>query len=99
MQDPRAVPALVAVAVAFDDALVEELAMGALPAGWERRPPGPESQAMGRQWFDSRRSLALGLPSIIVPAERIVLLNPQHPEFASVRVGVPQPLSFDSRLR
>ncbi len=99
VQDPRAVPALVAVAVELDEALVEDVPMEAPPAGWDRRPPGPEDQAMGRRWFDSRRSLARSVPSIIVPSERIVLLNPRHPELTSLRVGAARPFSFDSRLR
>jgi RES domain-containing protein len=77
---------------------VEVVARGQLPLGW-RKTPGPEALArLGSDWVRSRRSLALSVPSAVVPQERNYLLNPAHPDFARVVVGRREPFSFDPRM-
>jgi len=44
-------------------------------------------------------SVALSVPSALVPSEHNYLLNPAHPDFARVRVGGARRFSFDPRLR
>jgi RES domain-containing protein len=42
----------------------------------------------------------LRVPSVLVPQEHNLLLNPAHPEFAQVRLAAePEPFFFDERLR
>lgn len=61
--------------------------------------PYPEStQALGLEWALSLRSLALRVPSAVVPVEFNLLLNPRHPAMREVRTGEPQPLFLDPRL-
>jgi RES domain-containing protein len=61
--------------------------------------PYPEStQKLGSEWALSLRSLALRVPSAVVPSEFNLLLNPRHPAMPEVRVGQPQPLFLDPRL-
>jgi RES domain-containing protein len=38
------------------------------------------------------------VPSSIVPHELNYLLNPLHPHFKRIRIGRPEPFSFDPRL-
>jgi RES domain-containing protein len=40
----------------------------------------------------------LSVPSAVVPAERNVLINPRHPDFARIIIGAPQSLQTDTRL-
>jgi RES domain-containing protein len=44
------------------------------------------------------RSLGLLVPSVVVPAERSLLINPLHRAFGRVRIGAPEPFAFDRRL-
>jgi RES domain-containing protein len=39
------------------------------------------------------------VPSVVVPTENNYLLNPNHPDFAGMRIGTPMPFPFDERLR
>ena len=87
-----------AIPVAFDEALVETVAVPALPAGWTEAPPPPATRLIGDQWVKRARSAVLCLPSIIIPAEPNYLLNPAHPDFGSITIGKPEPFSFDPRL-
>ncbi|MBI2497892.1 MAG: RES domain-containing protein, partial [Opitutae bacterium] len=41
---------------------------------------------------------ALRVPSVVVPGEFNYLLNPAHPDFKRVKIGKPEPFSFDPRL-
>jgi RES domain-containing protein len=56
------------------------------------------SRAFGDEWFDSRRSVALSVPSRVINPERNVLLNTAHPEFGRCRPGVITPFEIDQRL-
>ena len=63
---------------------------------WRRRV---FSHEVGREWVDSRRSLALVVPSLVArPWGRNVVLNPGHPDFARVRVAEVVDVRWDPRL-
>lgn len=80
------------------DALVETPTLSDLPADWNHPKRSDHARAYGREWASSRRSLALAVPSVSVPQERNVLVNPEHPAFARLALGGPSPFSFDQRL-
>ena len=63
-----------------------------------RRLPRGTSQDVGRSWLEEGASLALVVPSVIVPQEANYVLNVRHTQFAQVEVGTPEPFSFDERL-
>ena len=68
----------------------------------QRRPPGRRlpirSQEIGGAWLDAGETLALVVPSVIVPQETNFVLNVRHPQFSQLRLGKPEPFSFDERL-
>lgn len=53
---------------------------------------------VGRDWLASVRSLALRVPSVLIPAEHNVLVSPEHPAFAAVRLTEVRPFALDARL-
>jgi RES domain-containing protein len=57
-----------------------------------------ETQNYGRLWLKEQRSLILFIPSIILPHEYNMVINPAHFEFSLLIVCKPQPLAFDTRL-
>jgi RES domain-containing protein len=90
--------AYVAIPVSIPDAFIEKLEP--LPEDWQQLPePYPEStQDAGTVWATSLRSLALQVPSAIVPSEFNLVLNPKHPDMPKVKIGEPVPLVIDPRL-
>jgi RES domain-containing protein len=82
-----------------DDLTRETLALADLPADWQRLSVPQPTAAIGHAWLQSGRSLALQVPSVVVPQERNLLLNPAHPEFIRVRLLDAQPFHFDERLK
>lgn len=53
----------------------------------------------GHRWATDQRSLAILVPSLIIPVEYNLLLNPVHAGFGEVIWGAPQAFAFDPRLR
>lgn len=83
-----------------DDVSREELFPADLPADWQRLSVPQPTAAIGQRWLESGRTLALRVPSVVVPDEHNLLLNPAHPEFARVRLALePAHFCFDERLR
>jgi len=85
----------VLVPMEIPDGLISDLP--ALPNGWNDFPYGPESRRTGDKWIQQRSSLALFVPSAVLPAERNILVNPAHAEFRNIHLGQPEPHAFDQR--
>jgi RES domain-containing protein len=84
--------------IEIPDRLVTRIDLSDLPRDWRRAEPGPATQALGSDWQKGGRSAALLVPSVHVPQEYCVLLNPEHPDTDKIMVAYPEPFSFDDRL-
>ncbi len=82
----------------FDEAWMVALDPAALPARWREDPAPPAVRALGDAWVASGESAVLRVPSVLVPEEWNVLLNPDHPDFARIERLAPRPFRFDRRL-
>lgn len=69
-----------------------------LPADWRAWPWPTSTQEIGTFWHQRRDSVALSVPSAVVPMHRNVLLNIQHPLFSDVVISGPMSFSIDTRL-
>jgi len=93
----RRIP-FVTFAIEVPDALVMRLPAAKLPADWRREEPSPSTQDLGSAWQLRGDSVAMLVPSILIPHESCLLLNPDHPDARKVMVGFPEPFQFDDRL-
>lgn len=78
--------------------LVQTLAPNGLPPLWQAHPHPVATQRIGTQWLASGASVALLVPSTLVPSERNVLLNPEHADWEQVEASDPEPFPVDLRL-
>lgn len=85
----------------FDDTLVEVVDSGTLPPGWKfmLEPAWARLQHIGTDWLESLRTPILRVPTVLVPDQFNYLLNPTHPDFAKISIGLRQNLVPDPRLR
>lgn len=81
-----------------DDLPETRIDIDQLPDDWRTIGARDVLQAMGQAWLESGQSAVLNVPSAVVPAERNLLLNPRHPDFARIVIGEPQSLQTDIRL-
>ena len=69
-----------------------------LDVGWDASPAGRVSISFGSRWAMSRRSLLLFVPSVIVPEENNILINPEHPDLSRLRARKVRKWLYDPRL-
>lgn len=81
-----------------DDLKIVALDEIALPANWRAVSVPESTQRIGSDWVRSGRSTVLSVPSVLIPQERNYLLNPAHRDFKRLRIGKPEPFSFDHRM-
>jgi RES domain-containing protein len=92
--DPADLPDnLIAYEIDMPDGVVAALDLATLPPRW--RTDLRITRAAGDAWARDRRSFALTVPSVVLPAERNVLLNPLHPDAAQARIVSETPFTFD----
>lgn len=98
LHDPRILSGYVLLQVDMRDAMIASLSRARLPRNWRTFPAPQELAAIGDEWIRSRRSVAMEVPSSVIEAESNYLLNPAHPDFASLVIHSPIPHDFDGRL-
>jgi RES domain-containing protein len=92
-------PPLVLVAVDFpDDCEIFTPTASELPVGWDELPTSISAQGLGRAWLERGETLAMRVPSVVLPEESNVIVNPQHPDYARVELTVLRPFTFDGRM-
>jgi RES domain-containing protein len=76
---------------------VETVAQAGVP-GWDAED-AVASRAFGDEWFRSRRTAVLRVPSVITQGrEHNLVLNSDHPDFQLIHAGTPETVHWDSRL-
>ena len=77
---------------------IEEIAPTQLPPNWRKTPASERLQALGNEWATRATSGLLRVPSAVIPKEHNYLVNPSHPDLKQLKIGPPQPFTFDTRL-
>jgi RES domain-containing protein len=95
---PGDMPRYLTFRIEFEASLVERWPIAKLPPRWREEMPAIATRLLGDAWARENRSAALAVPSAIIPEEFNFLLNPNHPDFAKVKIAKPTGFAFDSRL-
>ena len=69
-----------------------------LPGGWDAIPAGLTARTAGDVWVASGASALLLVPSVIVPDEYNVLINPQHGDVDSITATTVKRWIYDPRF-
>jgi len=70
--------------VSFPEAVLMRLPDDVRPDDWKDEPAPASTAEIGDDWFEGQSSLALAVPSVVVPRETNYLVNPGHPGFQSL---------------
>ena len=90
---------LIAISADIPDNLrIERVEVAQLSSTWRSYPPPEFTKAIGSSWAAAGLSVALSVPSAVIPLERNYLLNPKHKDFKSIRIDKPIPFRFDPRM-
>jgi len=82
-----------------DNTKVEIVELSSLPKDWNLLKNYHFCQKIGESWSANKTSLLLKVPSSIINEESNFLINPLHPEFASIKIISTKIFTFDERLR
>lgn len=85
--------------VKIHDDLVKTLDRRRLPADWRTAMAANQLRLIGDRWAAKKESVVLRVPSVIVPNEDCLLINPLHPDARKIVIEKPVPFTFDERLR
>ena len=66
--------------------------------GWDALPQGRTSIEAGNAWLVSRSSAVCLVPSVVVPEEQNVLLNPLHSDYSQITIKKIRKWTYDARL-
>ncbi|OPY67320.1 MAG: RES domain protein [Syntrophorhabdaceae bacterium PtaU1.Bin034] len=70
-----------------DDAVVQMVSLASLPPDWDKYPYTSATVNLGAEWLESRESLLLGVPSVLIHEEYNYLINPEHPHMNRVSIA------------
>lgn len=77
---------------------IENISLSSLSAGWRAEPAPDFMKDIGTKWAKEARTAVLKVPSVIIPLECNLLLNPLHPDFKKITISDPEAFSFDPRI-
>jgi RES domain-containing protein len=90
--------AFVVYEIEVPEALILHVDSAALPSEWRADEPSAATQNLGTLWQREGHSAALAVPSVLIPEESCLLLNPEHPDTDRIMISYPVPFEFDGRL-
>ena len=88
---------LVAVDVS-SAAQFEQPEIDTLPAGWDALPVSNSAQRFGAAWLARRAQLGMMVPSVVIPEEANIIINPKHPDYFAVTLTAIREFRFDRRM-
>lgn len=98
LESPALLNRYVLIEVAIEKSLILHLDLKEWPKDWRESPPPARLREIGNAWIEAGKSVALRVPSALVPDEGNFLLNPRHPDFGRLKIGKPLPFRYDPRL-
>lgn len=67
--------------------------------GWDAEPAGKVSIDWGNGWVQAKTGLLAEVPSVIIPEEQNVLINPNHPDAAKLASTKVRRWTYAPRLK
>jgi RES domain-containing protein len=98
LEAPELLERYVMLGVGIEESLIADVDESRLPKNWKTRPAPPATRDIGDEWAASRASAVFRVPSVVVPLERNLLLNPLHRDFSRLKIADSSAFRFDSRL-
>jgi RES domain-containing protein len=89
---------LVAVDLPDDPELGIDVAREELPEGWDALDDGGSATEFGTAFLQKCHHLYMRVPSVIVGEGVNLVINPEHPAYADVKLSIARPYSFDPRM-
>ena len=67
--------------------------------GWDAEPAGKVSLDWGSAWIAGKATVIAVVPSVIVPEENNILINPTHADAAKITAAKVRKWTYDQRIK
>ncbi len=81
-----------------DDTSVHKLKKTELPVGWNAFPHPVATQVIGDRFIAANKHCILQVPSAVTQGDYNLLINPNHADFAGIKILTIEPFPFDKRI-
>jgi RES domain-containing protein len=78
---------------------IDSVSSRRLPPNWRAHPAPSHLATIGTAWAQRLSSVALAVPSAVIPQEQNLLINPLHPDARTLVLHKPVRFAFDARLK
>ncbi len=96
---PTAKYKVMVISIPEDKRFIREIRLNELPRDWRTMAAYPFLQEIGSAWYESRKTLMLKVPSVIIPNESNYIINTRHPDFQQkVHLEKTENFFWDKRL-
>lgn len=79
--------------------LIKKINLGELTENWRDYDQFNFTQNLGKKWIDTGETAVLQVSSSIIEEEVNYLINPNHPDFAKIKIIKIEPFVFDNRIK
>jgi len=86
------------IAIEIPEDSIKTVSVKQLSPNWRVNPPQLYTQDFGTKWLDSNKTLALKVPSAVLPIQNNVLINPDHDLHKTLKIVDKGKLNLDSRM-
>ena len=69
------------ISIADEEDLFNQILIRDLPKDWRSKQSYSTLQQIGSDWYTSKKSLVLKIPSAVITKEYNYIINTDHPEF------------------
>lgn len=81
-----------------DDIAMKEIAESGLPADWKDFPHPASTQKYGDAFVLENKYCVLRMPSVVTQGDFNLLINPNHKDFARIKITRIEKFPFDKRI-
>ena len=81
-----------------DDLSQQRIELTDLASDWNRHTDTKDYQRLGSSWYTDGLSPVLSVPSAVIPTERNIVINTEHPDSQRIQLIHTEPFHFDPRL-
>lgn len=81
-----------------DDIECQQIEPGDLPTNWKDFPHPSSTQIFGDKFVQENKFCVLKIPSVVTQGDYNLLINPNHPDFAKIRIKRIEKFPFDKRI-
>jgi RES domain-containing protein len=98
VNNPLPVQGLTMVTIQIPDDSIQQIQLKSLPNHWQRYSYQSPTVLIGDNFLKAKEALCLWVPSVVVPQERNILINPLHPKIIEVKLLDEQPFLIDQKM-